>query len=570
MKFNRNVQPPANIVLPEFTPQGAELAFNLFKNEASKGKDAKFLVYFDPDIDGLMSGLLVEQYLERIGLKNVHYRFYLNPNRAHGFKMSDEELKLFEGYTIIAVDFSVEKKDFDRILMAGLNLIVIDHHEINAGNYTLRQNCPVFSRYSAKNTYGVILNNQYLFEPENFRFLSGAGMVYYFLKYVEKQINVPIYADAAAMVGISLLSDIRAIESPEARSFLLYTFALDSEYMKYLQWIVMSERASSQRFTPFGVPKMNRDFIDFTFSPVINALLRANRGIEALALLRGEQAVIDEMRYADKILTFRTIQKKIINDIMEEVKNAENTPGSLTRKHDNMMVCCLPNDFNPEPKYNITNYIGVACSQIKDEDKTGVILVVDKETNLVIRGSVRGGRDGVDYLDIFQKNGVPSAGHKNAFGVLQCDVTKIDFAKIDEDIKKAEDEYLKTQKNTRSVLEIGRLDFFTKSNQAKIIARYNELSRDNHRIYIKVLGDFSDKEISRVRPNKISDKYIKYFIDDVCVDCFDPSLDITEALILVGFDNNKFLKCTLRSGFDYDAKVDKEVVVNKIRSLQNN
>ena len=129
---------------------------------------------------------------------------------------------------------------------------------------------------------------------------------------------------------------------------------------------------------------------------------------------------------------------------------------------------------------------------------------------------------------------------------------------------------MKTQKNTRSVLEIGRLDFFTKSNQAKIIARYNELSRDNHRIYIKVLGDFSDKEISRVRPNKISDKYIKYFIDDVCVDCFDPSLDITEALILVGFDNNKFLKCTLRSGFDYDAKVDKEVVVNKIRSLQNN
>lgn len=570
MKFNRNVQPPANIVLPEFVPQGADLAFSLFKNEAAKGKDAKFLVYFDPDIDGLMSGLLVEQYLERIGLKNVHYRFYLNPNRAHGFKMSDEELRLFEGYTIIAVDFSVEKKDFDRILMAGLNLIVIDHHEINAGNYTLRQNCPVFSRYSAKNTYGVILNNQYLFEPENFRFLSGAGMVYYFLKYVEKEINVPIYADAAAMVGISLLSDIRAIESPEARSFLLYTFALDSEYMKYLQWIVTSERSSAQRFTPFGVPKMNRDFIDFTFSPVINALLRANRGLEALALLRGEQSVIDEMRYADKILTFRTIQKKIINDIMEEVKNAENTPGSLTRKLDNMMVCCLPNDFNPEPNYNITNYIGVACSQIKDEDKTGVILVVDKETNLVIRGSVRGGRDGVDYLDIFQKNGVPSAGHKNAFGVLQCDVTKIDFGKIDKDIKKAEDEYLKTQKNTRSVLEIGRLDFFAKSNQAKIIAKYNELSRDNHRIYIKVLGDFSDKEISRVRPNKISDKYIKYFIDDVCVDCFDPSLDITEALILVGYDNNKFLKCTLRPGFEYDAQVDKEVVINKIRSLQNN
>jgi hypothetical protein len=228
----------------------------------------------------------------------------------------------------------------------------------------------------------------------------------------------------------------------------------------------------------------------------------------------------------------------------------------------------LPNDFQPIPDLNITNYIGVACSKIKDEDKTGVILVIDKDTNLVIRGSLRGGRDGVDYLEIFQKNGVPSAGHKNAFGILPCDVTKINFEKINEDIKKAEEEYMKTQKNTRSVLEIGRLDFFTKHNNSRVIAKYNELSRDNHRIYIKVLGDFSDEDSNRIRPQKISDKYIKYFIDDVCVDCFDPSLDITEALILVGFDNNKFLKCTLRPAFEYNAQLDKEVIVKKLQSLQ--
>ena len=172
-------------------------------------------------------------------------------------------------------------------------------------------------------------------------------------------------------------------------------------------------------------------------------------------------------------------------------------------------------------------------------------------------------------MDIFQKNGVPSAGHKNAFGILPCDVTKINFEKINDDIKKAEDEYMRTQKNTRSVLEIGHLGFFTKSSNSKIIAKYNELSRDNYRIYIKVLGDFSDKDSHRVKSQKISDKYIKYFIDDVCVDCFDPSLDITEALILVGFDNNKFLKCTLRPAFEYDAEFDKKVIVDKLQSLQN-
>ncbi len=566
MEFNRNVQPP-DIVLPHFEPKGVETAYQLFMKELNKGKDSKIFVYYDPDIDGLMAGLLVEQYLERLGLKNNNYGYYLNRNREHGFKLTDDQLKRLEGYTIVAVDFSVEKKDFDRILKAGINLIVIDHHEIDTKSYTKSKVDYVFSKCSSKGTYGVILNNQYATEEKKFRFLSGAGMVYYFLKYVEKHTNVPMYVEAPAMVGISLLSDIREIESNEARRFLRYAFALESDWMKFLYWIVSGESKSAQRFSPFGVPCINRDFIDFTFSPVINSLLRADRGYEALNILRGNQTVIDFMRRGDKILGFRNGQKKMISFIMDELDNAENTPGNLTCKRDNLMLCCLPSDFQPIPDLNITNYIGVACSRIKDEDKTGVILVVDKETNLVVRGSLRGGKDGVDYLDIFQRNGVPSAGHKNAFGILKCDVTKIDFDKIDKDIAIAEEEYSKTNINTRSVLEVSHLDFFLKSAIAKKICKYNELSRDNHRIYIKVLGDFSDKDVSRVKSEKVSDKFIKYYIDGVPVSCFDPSLDITESLIVIGTENNRYTKCTLRAGFEYDAEVDRKVISEKLSSL---
>ena len=567
MEFNQNVRPPENIILPQFEPNGSEKAFDMLMNELKKGKDAKILVYFDPDIDGIMSGLIVEEYLIQLGYRNNNYRYYLNENRAHGFKIPNEKLKLLEGYTIIAVDFSVEKEDFDRILKAGINLIVIDHHEIDVHNYTKLDREYVYSKCSSKNTYGIILNNQYPAEPENFRFLSGAGMVYYFLKYVESKTNVPLSVDAAGMVGISLLSDIRAIESWEARRFLKYTFALDSDRMKFFQWVVTSENSSSQRFSAFGVPCLNRDFIDFTFSPRVNAMLRANMGYEVIDLLRGKTSIVNEMKASDRILTYINIQKKIISAIMEEVDNAENTPGSRTRNLDNMMVCCLNTDFEPVPNYDITNYIGVACSKIKDEDKTGVILVVDKETNMIVRGSLRGGKDGVDYLEIFKRNGVPSAGHKNAFGILKCDVTKIDFDKIDKEIGEAEKEYFKTQKNTRSVLEVSRLDFFTKSGIAKQICKYNELSRDNYRIYVKVKGDFADKDMHRVKPDKVSDKFIRYYIDGVCVSCFDPSLDITDSLIVVGTDNNKYIKCTLRQGFEYDAEVDNEIIAKKLNSL---
>ena len=455
MISNINTQPPKNVVLPNYIPQGCDLAFQLLSKELRKGADAKILVYYDPDIDGLMAGLLVETYLEQLGYKNKNYKYYLNRNRTHGFKLSDDALKTLKGYTIIAVDFSVEKEDFDRILKAGINLIVLDHHEIDISKYTKVRTDYVISRSQSQDTYGIILNNQYKYEPEEFRFLSGAGVVYYFLKYVEAQIHVPVFVDAPAMVGISLLSDIRAIESSEARSFLKYTFELNSEYMKYLQWVVSDELMSFQKFSPFGVPTMNRDFLDFTFAPKMNSLLRADKGEDALNLLRMDKATIERMRGSKEILGARDNQKKIIAEILREFKEQKDTPGAFSLDNDTLMVCCLTNDFKTSvPDCNITNYIGVACSQIKDDDKTGVILVIDKDTYKVIRGSVRGGKDGVDYLSIFQKNGVPSAGHHNAFGILECDVRNIDFQKIKADIEVQEAEFLKHSKNTRSVLII--------------------------------------------------------------------------------------------------------------------
>lgn len=568
MSNSINVQPPTNIEIPQFIPKGSEAAYQLLELEMRKGKDAKFCVYYDPDIDGLFSGLLVEQYLERIGYKNSYYLHHLNEDRAHGFKLSNEELKKLEGYTIIAVDFSVEKEDFDRILKAGINLIVIDHHEIDIGKYTKSKVDYVLSRCTSKGTYGVILNNQYISEPEDFRFLSGAGMVYYFLKFVEGIIQVPVQADAPALVGITLLSDVRVIENSAARSFLKHTYTSDSEMMKYLHWVVSSEDSSSQRFTAFGVPNMNRDFIDYTFSPVFNSALRDNKGEEALNLLRRDPKTIEFMRSHDYLLNLRKKQKGIINEILKEFKESQDTPGTFSNKYSKIMVCCLTSDFKSSYECNITNYIGVACMKIKDDDKTGVILVIDNNTYKVIRGSVRGGLDGVNYLEIFQRNGVPSAGHHNAFGILECDIRQIDFDKIDKEIAEKEEEFLRTQKNTRSVYEVENLEFFVNSPIGRKICKYNEYSRDNHRIYLKVKGNFNELEDNpRVRPVKVSDKYIKYFIDNVCVHCYDPSLDIRESLILVGLENSKFIKCTLRQGFDYDAKADREEIVRKISSL---
>ena len=100
------------------------------------------------------------------------------------------------------------------------------------------------------------------------------------------------------------------------------------------------------------------------------------------------------------------------------------------------------------------------------------------------------------------------------------------------------------------------------------VCEYNEYSRDNHRIYVKINADYRELEDNpRIRPEKVSDKYIKYHIDNVCVHCYDPSLDIKDSLILLGLENSKFIKCTLRQGFEYDAAADREEIARKIHSL---
>ena len=52
----------------------------------------------------------------------------------------------------------------------------------------------------------------------------------------------------------------------------------------------------------------------------------------------------------------------------------------------------------------------------------------------------------------------------------------------------------------------------------------------------------------------------------MCVHCYDPSIDIEDALILIGMDNNKYLKCTLRPGFDYSHQRN-EVIGEKLSSI---
>ena len=150
----------------------------------------------------------------------------------------------------VAVGFAIPDETLISIVDSGLNIINIDHH------YTGHTDLFKYTN-SENNCSAVLINNQYCFEPEEQRFQSGAGMVYHtfnaiFPDYMDTQRN-------RALVGVSLLSDVREIENNLAASFLNDLYSWSDPYVDYLINLTQGEYKAA-----FGVQRhLDRNYLDY-------------------------------------------------------------------------------------------------------------------------------------------------------------------------------------------------------------------------------------------------------------------------------------------------------------------
>lgn len=466
-----------------YKPVGISKVYEILK------KTKCIIDYYDPDFDGLISGYFIERLAVRLG---IPYKYYINENREHGCKLpmsKIEELSKIKGLTLIVVDALMTRKEVEEIVKRGVNVINIDHHENDECDviYVEHGDCS-----------GIVINNQYLFEPKNYKFLSGAGVVYYVIKNLIPDL-LEQYGDFEALVGVSLLSDIRELENKEAEFFLKETYSHESELTAYL-----TELAGGNVDFGFGVRILDRNFIDYTLSPKVNAMFRLNKGYEAIELIKGK---FTEGAYLD---IYRNIQKSVVEGILERLVRLDFS--HLTYGYVE----------NYESEYKLTNFIGLVASQIKNEGKTTMLFV--KEGNQIIRGSVRGMCDDIDYREIFGKYGFICKGHKVAFGI-RGDVDESSLGKINEDIAKLEAGY-EERKYEGRIVEVSNLSFYL-MNKGKNIAKHNVYVREQFRHHIKYTGDTSlvKKNVSK------SGKRIEYIVDGVPIVCFEEGLTLDNGLI---------------------------------------
>lgn len=484
------------INLIKYIPKGVAEASRILS------KPANFLIYGDPDIDGVVSYELVRRVLERY---QKPYYTYINDNRQHGLKLTSEELKKLTGYTIILVDAGMTREELEFVTSHGVNIINIDHHHIDYQEL-------VYVRDPVTQAEGVIINNQYPFEPENMRFLSGAGMVYFTFK----SMFPDIYGyDEIALVGLSLLSDIRPLDEQLAKQFLYVTYNHKSPYIQYL-----IDLAKSEKDFGFGQLTFDRNFIDYTFSPKINALFRLNKGYEAIEVFKGTYTNAN-----GQLTVYRDIQKGVTQFIVDNLQGVE---------FSNLIFKYVDSDLQIPYTYEITNFIGLACSQVKNSGKTTVLFV--REGGKIKRGSLRGLCNDVDYLGILKRHGFQAEGHHNAFGIMGVDFDKLDLEALNRDIALAEQGYEERKYKDR-VIYVENLNFFLNS-QADKIAEYNNYVREHQRYYIKYTGkNYESHE---------KGKALEFIIDGIRVVGFSHNLSLERDLILPLKERGKYINFYLQ------------------------
>lgn len=429
-----------------------------FKVVLEQYKTRPILLYGDPDVDGIMCLLLMCQFCDMLGLS---YSYYINDSRQHGFTL---DFKSVEGMLVIAADFAISVADVESLVRDyDVVLLSTDHHAIKSTSFVNVDN------------KGFIWNNQYCFEPEEDRYLSGAGVFYELVSSVYPEFK---NRDREAIVGITLLSDVRDIENQRARTYLRRTYSMDTT-QGYGNYLVTSLLESD---FGFGLPKVDRNFVDFTLSPTINAMLRAGKTDEAVEFVLGNGLKVHSREH----------QKSLLREMELHMHEA---------KMKNLAVVTVSqNEF----QVDITGYIGLLCSSYKDKHKNISTLGMVVKDGVVVRASFRGRFD-CPYLTLFQQMGIEADGHPPAFGIKNFYPDTDMWLTLDTMIGRLEE----GKALSCNIIETASLSAVMRQKGSKL-AKENCFVRDIHRTYIKYTGD---------NIIKIRETYHMQEISPVAVNC---------------------------------------------------
>ena len=377
----RDVLEPVKYEDPEYVNE--QVVFDVLQEIVDN--NARVLVYGDYDVDGLMCAKGAADALHNLGCTNVEIFNYVsrthNLDRHFVYQCVQEKFE----YAVICDTASSELDALRQLTVAGVKVIVLDHHDTKCNYKDYPDNCFVIN---------TILENRAI-KQHKFAFSAGALVWSVFHKFAKTRYNKE-FPYLAMYALISLYADCMDMYNQLNRAVYWYVNDLSSAEMNKASVVLrfMNE------YTVFG-----RRFIDFWFSPRINACFRSENFdlLNALFFQNNDNETMSKL--VERITEVYEIYRELIATISDSLETTE-----LQK-----FVVCDLNQLSVEydiKKLKLHNYTGLIANKLSDKyDKPAIVTC---SVDSMYKGSFRD-RIGNDYLSLFQQI-CDANGHRSAFG----------------------------------------------------------------------------------------------------------------------------------------------------------
>ena len=367
----------------------------------------------DPDTDGFTSSSILICYLRK-RFPKVKISWKLHSGKDHGIEPSfvDDESKL----VFIPDAGSNDYNKQEELISKGHTVIILDHHEVEG----------------YRNTGAILVNNQSSVRFSN-KYMSGAGIVYMFIKAMEeKYFSAPktkqIADDYLDLTAVGIIAD--AMNMTSLGNNYIAHYGLQNIRNKFLKEVIIKQARGIKN--PNWLSKID---VAFYIAPVINGLIRSGSMEEkeliftAMSTEECDKVYESEWRGIKRSETLWQYAARI-------AANAKSRQDAAKKKGFEM-ICQLIRD-NSWDKHNLiiatldakmsakinANFTGLIAMELVKKFNKPCLVVRETDFNgkHIYGGS---GRNGVfyklpDLMSFIQNSGLLEycAGHANAFGVF--------------------------------------------------------------------------------------------------------------------------------------------------------
>ena len=370
-------------------------AVECFNKHFEQNDNIAILVDCDPD--GYTSAAMIYMYIKR--QKRDYPVSYIihNNNKAHGLaKMNDGDFEIPIGTKLLILpdSSSNDRIEMNKIMNKGIDVIVLDHHEIEPSNVV----CDA-----------IIVNNQSSPRYTNKAF-SGAGIVYEFLKALDEANWTNSADDYLDLVALAQISDIMDLSSFSTRYYV--NRGLNRVTNPMLCALIDAQSYSMN-------DKINPTTIAWFVVPILNAMIRIGSYEERELLFRAFIGDYEEFDYKKR--SGEIIKENIYDRAARLCKNAKGRQDKMRNK----LYDTLVTEVDLEDKVVIIEVkdadpgiIGLSAMHLADNIKRPVVILRDTENNM-LGGSIRNYDHSPieDLKELLNSTGLfKCQGHSNAAG----------------------------------------------------------------------------------------------------------------------------------------------------------